>query len=148
MGGEGEGTTRIVCAAVAKSEMIWVHQKRGNEKKSSKKRREWSDERNKSHLSPLPAHLPSPSSEGSGLGWRRGNKIWQKLRLPVATGSSRRVVMETGVQEVLNVLGEQDFGGRGWGAWCLLKGQTREQEGGAGRHDSIRRVSWRVMGRW
>lgn len=55
-----EGDTRIVCAAVAKSEMIFrVDQKRGNRKK----RREWSS---LSSLStPCP---PSPSSVGLGSG--------------------------------------------------------------------------------
>lgn len=52
-----------MCAAVAKSEMIFelIRKEETNEKKMKikKMRREWSDEWNKSHLSPLPA-LPPP----------------------------------------------------------------------------------------
>ena len=51
---------------------------------------------------PCPPTLPSPV----GLGGGGATKIKQKLRLPVATGSSRRVVMETVVRGVLNVVGE------------------------------------------
>lgn len=73
MGGRG-GDTRIVCAAVAKSEMIFEfirkeEIKRKNKQTNKKKKEEWSDEWNMSHLSPLlPSFLPSPRSEGLGSG--------------------------------------------------------------------------------
>lgn len=93
------------------------------------------------HVSPLstPALLPSlPQIRRPGLWWGRGNKICQKLRLPVATGSSR-VVMETGAQGVLNILSEYDLE-RGKVGTMPSKRVRQGQEGGAGRHDSLRRL--------
>lgn len=50
---------------------------KGRTKKQKKK--EWCDEWNRSHLSPLPGLLPSlPQFTRPGLGWGRVNKIRQK----------------------------------------------------------------------
>lgn len=62
-------------------------------KEGTKKMWEWS----RSHLSPLPYPSSLPELRGLGLRWGRGNKNQtKKLRLPVATGSSQGVVIETG----------------------------------------------------
>lgn len=70
--GWGEkGDTRIVCAAVAKSEMIFrVDQKRGNERKQKKKE---GVEQPLLSLSPLPALLPPVQWAWAQVGEGRQN---------------------------------------------------------------------------
>lgn len=72
----GGGDKRIVCAAVAKGEMIFEFiRKKGKLKGKKKGGNGTVSGAGFLSLHSRPPFPPSPSSEGLGLKWGRGNKI-------------------------------------------------------------------------